>query len=292
MRHHAQIPTPYVASDDLLRIYFASRDEQGRARTGLLEVDPDRPCEVRKLHDAPVLDLGSPGGFDDSGVMPACVVDTGSEQYLYYVGWTQCVSVPYFNAIGLAISEDGGASFARAYEGPVVDRTRDEPFFATAPFVLRESGVFRMWYTGTNAWVNVQGRYEPIYVIKYAESEDGVTWRRENVTCIEPRTGREANGRPWVLRDGDTYRMWYCYRGIVGYRDDISQSYRIGYAESGDGISWRRLDEAAGIDLSDSGWDSEMLAYPSIYTHRGTNHLLYNGNGFGTSGIGHAVASG
>jgi hypothetical protein len=289
MQHHAQIPTPHLASPDQLRIYFATRDDQGRSRVGLIEVDPDEPATVHTLHDSPVLDLGRPGTFDDSGVMPSCLVEVGGEQHLYYIGWTRGVSVPYRNAIGLAISTDGGTTFTRAFEGPVVDRSRDEPFSTTACFVLREGETCRMWYTSTTDWIDVRGRLEPIYVIKYAESEDGVVWTRRNVTCIEPRSPHEANVRPWVLHDGDTYRMWYCYRGSDGYRENSSESYRIGYAESGDGVSWQRRDEAVGIQPSENGWDSEMLAYPSIYEHRGTKHLLYNGNGFGTSGIGHAV---
>lgn len=289
MLHHAQIPTPHLVSDDELRIYFATRDVEGRSRIGLIEVDPDQPGTVRTLRDSPVLDLGRPGAFDDSGVMPCCLVNAGAEQHLYYIGWTQGVSVPYRNAIGLAISTDGGATFTRAFQGPVLDRSRYEPFSTTACFVLRDGGTQRMWYTSTTDWVDVRGRLEPIYVIKYAESEDGVSWRRENLTCIEPKSPLEANVRPWVLRDGSTYRMWYCYRGSIGYREDPSESYRIGYAESSDGVGWRRHDEAAGIELSESGWDSEMLAYPSVYDHRGTRHLLYNGNGFGASGMGHAV---
>jgi hypothetical protein len=83
--------------------------------------------------------------------------------------------------------------------------------------------------------------------------------------------------------------MWYCYRDRIGYRTDPSRSYRIGYAESGDGVSWVRKDEEAGIGLSEEGWDSKMVEYPSVYEFRGTRHLLYNGNGFGESGIGHAV---
>ena len=116
-------------------------------------------------------------------------------------------------------------------------------------------------------------------------------WRRENRTCIEPRHAEEANARPRVVRDGDRYRMWYCYRGSRGYRTDSAASYRIGYAESGDGVSWARRDDAAGIDVSDEGWDDLMVTYPSLYEHRGVRHLLYNGNGFGRSGIGHAVGS-
>jgi hypothetical protein len=86
--------------------------------------------------------------------------------------------------------------------------------------------------------------------------------------------------------------MWFCHRGSRGYRDDPSQSYRIGYAESEDGLTWSRDDSAAGIDVSEAGFDDIMLTYPSVYEHRGIRHLLYNGNGFGLTGIGHAVEAG
>jgi hypothetical protein len=95
-----------------------------------------------------------------------------------------------------------------------------------------------------------------------------------------------------VVRDGDRYRMWFCYRGSRGYRDDPRSSYRIGYAESADGLAWTRLDDQAGIDVSEEGFDSVMLTYPSVYDHAGVRHLLYNGNGFGATGIGHAVQAG
>jgi len=83
--------------------------------------------------------------------------------------------------------------------------------------------------------------------------------------------------------------MWYSYRSYRDYRTERQNSYRIGYAESDDGRSWTRLDEQAGIDVADSGWDSEMLAYPYVYRHKGQLHMLYNGNGFGQSGFGYAV---
>jgi hypothetical protein len=83
--------------------------------------------------------------------------------------------------------------------------------------------------------------------------------------------------------------MWYCFRGSVDYRTDRGQSYRIGYAESTDGIRWERLDDLVGIERSDEGWDSVMMEYPFVYEHRGLKHMLYNGNGFGETGIGYAV---
>jgi predicted GH43/DUF377 family glycosyl hydrolase len=289
MASHASVATPHLLDDGRLRIYFGARDTEGRSRPGFIDVNADDPRTVHHLHERPVLELGKLGAFDDNGVMPSCVLDVGGESYLYYIGWTPASTVPYKLAIGLAVSTDGGITFVRMHEGPVVDRSPSEPYFTTAPCVLHEGGTWRMWYVSTTRWTVVHDRPEPVYEIKYAESSDGVRWERPNVTCIAPRSPTEAVGRPWVLRGGGTYAMWYSYRDIVGYRTVRRQSYRIGYAESVDGLSWSRMDEEAGIGVSDEGWDSEMIEYPAVYEHDGTRHLIYNGNGFGESGIGHAV---
>jgi hypothetical protein len=92
-----------------------------------------------------------------------------------------------------------------------------------------------------------------------------------------------------VLKEDGVYKMWYATRQGQDYREDKTQSYRIGYAESADGIGWRRLDEQAGIDVSENGWDSEMVEYPCVIAPNGRKYLFYNGNGFGRSGIGYAV---
>jgi hypothetical protein len=44
-----------------------------------------------------------------------------------------------------------------------------------------------------------------------------------------------------------------------------------------------------GIDVSHSGWDSEMIAYACVFKHGNKWHMLYNGNGYGKTGIGYAV---
>jgi predicted GH43/DUF377 family glycosyl hydrolase len=85
--------------------------------------------------------------------------------------------------------------------------------------------------------------------------------------------------------------MWYSYRGIKDYRTDKKHAYRIGYAESSDGIKWTRKDDIVGIDVSEDGWDSQMIAYPYVYEHEGRKYMIYNGNGFGKSGFGYAVLS-
>jgi hypothetical protein len=289
MAHHSTPPVAHLLSDDRLRIYFGPRDAEGRTTTAFIDVDPSDPTSVLHVHDHQALGLGALGAFDDSGAMPSYVIDGNSVKHLYYLGWNRGVTVPYTMAVGLAISTDGGVSFTRASEGPILDRSQADPYFTATACVLREDERWRMWYTSARGWLRVQGKPEPVYDIKYAESRDGVSWNRDNIVCIAARSEQEAVARPWVIREEGLYRMWYCCRGSVGYRTDPTESYRLGYAESDDGVSWTRKDDEVGFERSDTGWDSQMIAYPSLYEHEGRKYLLYNGNGFGESGIGYAV---
>jgi hypothetical protein len=75
--------------------------------------------------------------------------------------------------------------------------------------------------------------------------------------------------------------MWYSYRG----NNDI-QTYRIGYAESINGVDWIRKDEEVNFDTSKKDWDSEMVCYPFVFIYKNDKYMLYNGNNYGKTGIG------
>jgi len=290
MAHHACVPVADKVNEEVLRIYFGPRDRQGRTRTTFIEVEADNPSKVLYEHDRPVLDLGKLGTFDDSGVMPSCIVNHHGKKYLFYIGWNLGVTVSYRNSIGLAVSTDGGLTFNRVFEGPIVDRTRFEPYFCASPFaIIDDDGKWKLWYASCTGWVVVHQKPEPIYQIKYAESDDGCNWIRNNATCIEYTFEGEANARPTILKENGLYRMWYCFRGSVDYRINKEQSYRLGYAESGDGIKWVRKDDEVGIQRSEEGWDSLMMEYPYVYEHKGRKYMIYNGNGFGETGFGYAI---
>lgn len=291
MAHHACVPVADKVNEEVLRIYFGPRDTEGRTHTTFIEVEADNPSNVLYVHDRPVISLGALGAFDDSGVMPSSIVNHGGRKFLYYIGWNRGVTVPYRNSVGLAVSDDGGLTFTRVYEGPVVDRTMREPYFCASPFAFydEDERKWKLWYASSTGWTVVHGHPEPLYQIKYAESDDGAHWRRDNVTCLEYTFEGEANARPTVLKENGRYLMWYCFRGSVDYRTDKAQSYRLGYAESDDGIRWQRMDERVGIERSEDGWDAEMMEYPFVYRHKGRKYMLYNGNGFGATGFGYAV---
>lgn len=157
----------------------------------------------------------------------------------------------YQTDLRLAVSTDGGLTFNRLFDGPIVDRTRFEPYSCLSPFVLEDEGTWKLWYAATTGFVSVNGRQEPQYPIRYADSADGIEWRRAPAACIGYRFDGEANGRPWVVKENGQYRMWSCYRSIIDDRTDTSKSYRIGYTESENGLDSTRLDHLAGIGCSD-----------------------------------------
>lgn len=286
-KSHASVPTVYKVNDDVLRIYFASRDEGNRTHIGFIEVSADDPKNIIYEHDKPVICPGKAGMFDDCGAMPSHVIDVGDEVWMYYLGWNVRNTIAYHNAIGLAVSRDGGVTFEKFSEGPLFDRNYIEPYYSAVPFILREGDLWRMWYLSNTAWVEFNGKSEPYYHIKYAESKNGIDWHREGKVAIDYKDNNECGiVRASVIKDIDKYRMWYSHRNLNNYREDKTNSYRIGYAESEDGLLWVRLDEIVGIDVSDTGWDSEMIEYPFVYDHGGERFMVYNGNTFGRTGFG------
>lgn len=288
MKSHAQVPTPLVC-EDFIRIYFSSRPESNLSLTTFVDLDIEKPTRILRQNPTPILELGKPGAFDEHGIMPSCAVRNGSKVYLYYSGWSRGASVPYTNSTGLAVSDDGGQTFMKVSEGPILAKSIHDPFSATSPVVVKEEEAWHMWYCSGTGWLDIAGKYEHTYDIKYARSKDGIVWESSATPVISQRTEYEAITRPYVVKGVDGYHMWFCYRGSHNFRDG-KDAYRIGYAHSNDLQHWRREDEAVGIDISETGWDSKMMAYPAVITVRGGSTLMfYNGNGFGVDGFGYAT---
>jgi len=287
---YTSIPTIYKVNNKVLRIYYTARDYKNRTNISYIEVEANNPTNILYKHDKSILQYGKLGMFDDSGAMVSYVADVGNEVWMFYIGWNVRNTIAYHNSIGLAISKDGGVSFEKFSEGPLFDRTYKEPYFNAAPYILREKGIWKMWYSSNTDWVEYNEKSEPFYHIKYAESDNGVDWKREGKVAIDYKDENECGiVRACVLKDNDTYKMWYAHRNLENYRTNKNDSYRIGYAESNNGIDWIRKDEEVGIEVSESGWDSEMIEYPFVYDHNDSRYMIYNGNTFGKSGFGYAI---
>ena len=116
-----------------------------------------------------------------------------------------------------------------------------------------------MWYVSGVDWVHAD---LPRYNIKYAKSSDGVNWVQNAVVAIDSRNEHETSlARPCVFKEGGIYRV----------------------------ARWRHMDDQVGISRSATGWDSKMIEYGAVFSHRGNKYMLFNGNGYGTSGAGLAI---
>ncbi len=287
---HAQVPVAdFIPDEEIIRIYYSTRSKEGASSISYFEVNASDPTQISYIHDRPVLEAGEIGTFDDCGVMPTWILDMNNLKYLYYIGWNVRNTVPYYNAVGLAISSDNGKTFKRFSKGPLWDRNYIEPFFSASICVLEEDDLFKGWYLSCTDYKKIGENVEPRYHIKYAESTNGIDWVREGKVAIDYKSANEAGiVKASVMKD-DIYKMWYSYRNFENYRNDPNNSYKIGYAESSDGKVWDRMDEEVGIVLGNGDFDSVMMCYPHVLDVLWKRYMFYNGNGFGKSGIGCAV---
>lgn len=284
MASHGTAAFATVLEGSVHRLYFSPRDRENRSRVAWLDIDMRKPTTVLRVSDVPVLDIGEPGYFDDHGVNVCQVVPFGGRYLMYYLGWNLGVTTPFRNAIGLAVSDVPHGPFVKYSPAPVLDRSHEDPLTLSTPWIVEENGVLRMWYGSSLSWekdgLDIQ------HVIKYAESEDGINWRRDGRVVLPLMEGESGLARPCVMKTEHGYEMWYTRR--IGRK----VTCRIGYATSADGLLWQRRDAEVGIDVSASGWDSEMIDYPCVFRFEGRDYMLYNGNGFGRTGFGIAVRGG
>lgn len=292
IREFAQAPH-VVPFDDFVRVYFSCRppaDEHGQfvSYSAWLDLDRKNLFNILRIAEQPILTLGELGTFDEFGTYPVSVIRHQGETRAYYAGWTRCESVPFNTAIGVALSDDDGRTFRRVGPGPVLSYSPDEPFVISGPKIRRFHDRWYLFYIAGKKWIVDNGRPEPVYRIRLAVSDDGYQWTKINRDLIDTKVeADEAQASPDVFfRDG-RYHMFFCYRYSTGYRSR-EKGYRIGYAWSEDLLHWTRDDSQTNLDVSDEGWDSEMVSYPHVFELDGETYLFYLGNGVGRVGFGAA----
>lgn len=284
---HAARPIPYQINDEVLRIYFSSRDSTDTMFPTYIDVDIKNPSRILHINEKPLLNLGRIGTFDDSGVTLGCILAHEDKIFVYYTGWKRRRVVNFELSIGLCQMMRPYMSFERVFEGPILAQDKNHPILTAGPFVIYDQNKFKMWYCSGTEWRVANGNPEPIYRVYYAESEDGINWVPFKEPAIDYKFDGEVISAPWVLKVGSLYHMWYSYRGSATKE---AKNYVIGYAESADGIKWKRMDDQVGIERSTSGWDSEMICYPSFFSYGNVMYMFYSGNNVGKGGMGYAIS--
>lgn len=292
----AQSPQALVF-DDFVRIYFSTRSldkSAGKYLSHIAFVDMQKNLrDVIRVSDKTVIPLGELGCFDEHGIFPMSVMRYGNVIYGYTCGWNRRVSVSVDTAIGLAISRDNGLTFQRIGNGPVLAASLHEPCLVGDGFVKVIGDVFHMWYIFGIGWKKFSTDTAPdrTYKIGHAVSSDGINWVKEEARQIiaDRLDADESQALPTVIGINGRYHMFFCYRQSSDFRKNKDRGYRIGHAYSDDLANWVRDDEHPHLDITNGGWDSEMLCYPHVFECDGKTYLLYNGNEFGRYGFGLAV---
>jgi hypothetical protein len=115
--------------------------------------------------------------------------------------------------------------------------------------VLRENGLFRMWYSavGANTPVNPGGPerdWQHYMRVCYAESEDGIHWQRPDLGLVEFKGSRDNNIVPGLLRCPTVYfdalepdpDQRYKFFGFAVLTVKRKEGHR---STSPDGLRWR-----------------------------------------------------
>ncbi|MFC1582474.1 hypothetical protein ACFL4W_02930 [Planctomycetota bacterium] len=287
-----------VIAGDTLRLYYAGADDNGKHRICLAEAPLDRPTAF--IRKGVILDNGAEGAFDGHWCVIPCVHKFGETWHLYYSGNEGSdLGLQSFPGIGLATSTDG-VTFERYSDNPVITGNMTAEFpdnrgVAGGGTILEDiddSGTitYRMYYTVASGTKNEDVMIDQEKHCAVCHSTDGITWTDHRI-ILSPRrdVGNEdiAVAAPFVWHDGEHYRMIYCGIGTKwGY-------YSMSEAVSQDGYIWDRGEGDGNLSLlpgEKGSWEEQMVEYPSVIPMADEYRLYYCGNGYGSTGIGTAVA--
>ncbi len=277
-----------IVFEEFVRIYFSycvPDQEKLISRVGYVEYDK-KFAKILRISKH-VIEDGSLGAFDEHGIFPFSPFRDGESIKAITSGWSRRKSVSAEAALGLVVSKDGGNTFDRVGMGPVLAPELNEPYLVADGFVVkRAENDYIMFYIYGINWGNYEKSEQPerTYRIAVAKSENLLDWKRDGKLIISEKYKGEAQALPTAVYWQKRWHMFFCHRYTVGFRNDTSKAYRIGYAYSDDMETWARDDERITIPLHD--WCNEMQCYPNVFVMDGSLYLLYNGNHFGKNGFG------
>lgn len=197
----------------------------------------------------PVLSSGEKKTWCEKGRVGRSVLLVRGIYHMWFEGKSQRI---LHNGIGHATSADG--KYWTVDPEPVVRTSVGRPS-VFGPCVLLHQSKYFLYYT-------VEYNYASYFHWKIflAESPDAQNWQDQGIV-LEARQGVawEENGPfvPCVLFDEGKFKMYY---GTI-----TKTGFCIGYAESNDGRSWRRISDLPELIADDTQpWKTIGVAYPWI----------------------------
>ncbi len=116
--HSHTTPVAAVVLQNKVRIFMSTRSKQDAAGnfisySSFIDVSKNDPANILYVHHKPILDLGSPGTFDEFGIMVAKPVVFENKIYLYYMGWQRLSGYLIQQDSLLSLEESAPATMAR-----------------------------------------------------------------------------------------------------------------------------------------------------------------------------------
>jgi len=276
---HAANPLAIPLENDIFRILYSGRDKNNRSSVGFVDIDISQQ-KVVYSHHKPIFLHGDPSSFFSHGVSIGNSYNCKNNRFILFMGWQIDPCEHWKGDIGRLVLQDRDF-LTLTPDHPFIDCDEEDPISLSYPWVIFDQGIYKMWYGSTITWD--AGNNEMIHIIKYATSADGDHWKKHGLAIPYKIGIAQAFSRPSVIVDHNGYHMWF------SYRDGKGTKYRIGYSHSNDGLCWEVLPNQSGIDVSVTGWDSDMICYPFVFDHKKKRYMLYNGNDYGRAGFGLAV---
>ncbi len=227
----------------------------------------------------PVLDVSYIGGWDSLGVETVSVIIDSlaplTEKYkMWYAG-------QYFNSyrydIGYAYSADG-INWTK-HTSPVMQvgvSTQWDNGFLEGPSVIKDAGIYKMWYCGYDVVIDGSGT-DGHTSVGYATSLDGINWTKyagNPILTTGINTWDSINVQdPHVIKVGGMYYMWYGGGASYSYYDQ-----QVGFATSSDGIHWTKSIANPVLTRGSTGsWDATLSSFPSVINDGGIYKMWYTG---------------
>ena len=276
---HASNPLAIFLKDNVFRVFFSGRSRENKSSVGYVDIDIIKK-EIVSICNKSIFTHGNENSFFSHGVSIGNMHEINSKKYIQFMAWQIRGKDHWRGDIArLSLSDDCG-TLKLDPDKVFIGIDKEDQISLSYSWVIKENNFYKMWYGSTIDWTSENG--EMIHVIKYATSKDGEKWIKHGLAIPYELGVAQAFSRPTVIKDDKGYHMWFSYRSGDGTK------YRIGYARSFDGKIWDRK-KNSGIDVSDHGWDSEMICYPFVLDHKGKRYMLYNGNEYGKMGFGLAI---
>jgi len=214
----------------------------------------------------PVLQQGGTGAWDEKAVASPSVLFDGTSYKMWYNG-TASNGIPY---IGYASSADG-VIWTKHAGNPVMEvltQSWESYYYFGNPEVLFDGTTYKMWYHS--------GRGSESISIGYATSVDGINWTKYANNPVLQKGGSgdwDVFGvfYPDVIFANNLYHMWF------SGTENLSATFKKGYATSVDGINWTKYENNPVLSPGPETYDQDNLWGATTIYEEGVLKMWYVG---------------